>query len=171
MYCEECNNKPANVHFTKIVNGNKISKHLCEECAKKYQQAWGVLQPQFSFSNLISSILGEGLAPLNNQRTTSLKCDKCGLTYSEFAQGGRVGCDRCYDAFSVYLESLLKRIHGNNRHTGKIPRRMGGDLRIKQEIKRARQKLEEAVLKEEFELAASLRDKIKALEENLPESN
>ena len=35
MYCENCHERPANVHFTKIVNGKKMEMHLCEYCAQK----------------------------------------------------------------------------------------------------------------------------------------
>ncbi|MFH2034548.1 MAG: AAA family ATPase [Candidatus Margulisiibacteriota bacterium] len=33
--CDECNQKPATVHVTRIVNGQKVVRHLCSDCAEK----------------------------------------------------------------------------------------------------------------------------------------
>jgi ATP-dependent Clp protease ATP-binding subunit ClpC len=33
MRCQKCKARPANVHITKIVNGKKIVRHLCNQCA------------------------------------------------------------------------------------------------------------------------------------------
>lgn len=30
MMCQECGQRPATLHFTKIVNGDKTEFHLCE---------------------------------------------------------------------------------------------------------------------------------------------
>ena len=38
MYCEVCKKNPATIHYTKVVNGLKEEKHLCEECAAKLKQ-------------------------------------------------------------------------------------------------------------------------------------
>ena len=33
MLCEKCKLRPASVHITKIVNGKKVERHLCQQCA------------------------------------------------------------------------------------------------------------------------------------------
>jgi len=33
MICDKCKKKEAHIHITKIVNGKKTTKHLCEQCA------------------------------------------------------------------------------------------------------------------------------------------
>lgn len=35
MVCQECGNRPATLHFTKIVNGEKTEFHICEHCARE----------------------------------------------------------------------------------------------------------------------------------------
>ena len=35
MYCEECKNKLATVHFTQNIQGKISELHLCEDCAAK----------------------------------------------------------------------------------------------------------------------------------------
>jgi len=49
-------------------------------------------------------------------------------------------------------------------HTGKVPLRQAGRLRIERELERLRQELQEAIGKEEYERAAVLRDRIRMLE-------
>jgi len=166
MYCEECEKRPATVHITKIINGHKVEKHLCEECAKNQQDIVGfTLIPNFTFSNFLSSMLDtDPFSTFGNIKEKEIKCDKCSMTYSQFTKGGRLGCDKCYDLYGNKLEYLLKRIHGNVQHTGKLPKRAGRDIRVKQELDAARIELQKAVLNEEYEKAAQLRDRIKELE-------
>jgi hypothetical protein len=33
MLCQKCKVRPAQVHITKIVNGKKVERHLCGQCA------------------------------------------------------------------------------------------------------------------------------------------
>ena len=35
MICEECHEREASLHFTKIINGEKTEFHICEHCAKE----------------------------------------------------------------------------------------------------------------------------------------
>jgi protein arginine kinase activator len=64
---------------------------------------------------------------------------------------------------------LLRRIHGNSRHIGKVPERTGGRARLVKEIEVIKRQLKEAVGREEFERAAQLRDSIRQLEKRLEE--
>ncbi len=36
LICQECKQRPATMHFTKIINGEKTEFHLCEQCAKEH---------------------------------------------------------------------------------------------------------------------------------------
>ncbi|SMB84522.1 Protein-arginine kinase activator protein McsA [Desulfonispora thiosulfatigenes DSM 11270] len=169
MYCEDCNEKVANIYLTKTINGKKMEKYICEDCAKKYQEQFGVVfKPQLSFSNLLGSLFENEFIPqIGSISSNGLKCEKCGMDHHKFAKDGRLGCNECFNYFGMQLEPLLKRLHGTTKHTGKIPKRIGGGLRIKNEIKLMREKLQYAVSKEEFEEAAKLRDSIKELESKI----
>ena len=72
-------------------------------------------------------------------------------------------------AFDEQLAPLLRRIHGSSRHTGKVPRRSQGAIRFARELERLREELRLAVQREEFEKAAELRDRIRALEKEMQE--
>ena len=43
MACDTCGKGPATVHVTEIVEGEKIERHLCEECARKQRAEHGLL--------------------------------------------------------------------------------------------------------------------------------
>lgn len=168
MKCQNCNEKEANVRFTKIINGEKTEVLLCKECAKKTGEISFELPDAFSFQNIFAGLLNPHLEDSSIKSTEEgLKCDNCGLTFKKISQEGLTGCSNCYDKFGSRFDSLVKRIHGSIEHHGKVPKRMGGDLRIKKEISSLKKNMEKAVEKENFERAAELRDKIKELRNEL----
>lgn len=172
MQCQQCGQRPATLHFTKIVNGEKNEYHLCEVCAKEKGEAIPGFSNSFSIHNLLSGLLSfepAGMGP--SLASQPLRCDYCGLTYNQFSKSGRFGCARCYTAFGDRLEPLFRKVHsGNVIHHGKIPRRTGSQLQLKRQLETKREELRRAVDREEFELAARLRDEIRALEKRLAQS-
>lgn len=166
MLCDNCKQKDANVHITKIINNDKTALNLCEDCAREYQQQMGFsLQPSFSFHKLLASLLEQpSLVPGETGGNQGLlKCPECGTTRQIFSQCGKLGCDQCYEVFGIGLKPLIKRVHGRERHTGKVPMRSGEDIRFKQQLERLKTKLQKLVIREEFEEAARVRDQIKEL--------
>lgn len=171
MQCQNCNQREASVHQTMIVNGHKQETHLCEVCAQE-KGLFG--QPSFSFPNLsmqqlLSSFLGQEMpgGAVLPRRQAEPQCKNCGMTYSQFANGGRLGCAQCYDYLEPHLLPLIKRIHGTTVHGGKAPKRTGGLARKKRELAGLRQQLAEAVATEQYEQAAQLRDQVKRLESEI----
>lgn len=171
MICQECGNKPAALHFTKIVNGEKTEFHLCESCAREKGDSIPGAPNGFSIHNLLSGIL-EFEPSMNQtikQQKKLIRCDTCGLTYSQFRKIGRFGCSSCYNHFSDQLDPLLKRVHGNAVHVGKIPKISGGKIKYKRQIKDLKVELQTKIDHEEFEEAAKLRDEIRSLEKKIAE--
>ena len=169
MLCQECGKKPATVHVTKIINNQKTERHLCEDCAAEHHQLNFGFNPDFSLNQFLSKLLNYD-HPFNGHALTQNekgKCSMCGLTYDQFVHSGKLGCNNCYDTFGHRINALLKRVHGASAHTGKVPKRTGGKYRIQRELSNLRQQLEEHIRLEEFEKAAEIRDKIKALESEL----
>lgn len=170
MLCEECKQRPATVHITRIINNQKSQVNLCEECAREYHQQWGFgFEPNFSIPQFLAALLQHEApeVPAGWQEGAGLGCRACGLTYDEFRRTGRLGCAQCYAFFGDRLEPLLQRVHGVSRHVGKVPRRAGGNLSIKREIERLRAELERLVAAEEYEKAAQVRDRIRELEKKV----
>lgn len=171
MLCPECGKRPATLHFTKIVNGEKTEAHLCEVCAQEKGEYMPGFDSGFSFHNLLSGLLNFDTAGTESHSIAQPKpvprCATCGLTYNQFSKIGRFGCSDCFETFRDRLDPLLRRIHGSTTHHGKIPERTKGELKIKRDLERLREQLARSVELEEFEEAAQLRDQIRSLQERL----
>lgn len=169
MVCEECGKRPAAVHISKVINGMKSERHLCHECAQAEGQLNFMVEPTVTFHNLLAGLFepGKGLKTAQTVKTAN-RCPNCGLTFADFRRLGHLGCDQCYDTFHAELEHLIKRIHGSTVHTGKVPEGSRDSAVFKQrELQKMREALKQAVLKEEYEKAAELRDAIRRLEQEL----
>jgi len=169
MECERCQKRPATVHLTEIINNQKRTMRLCEQCAREVQtESLGFL-PQMNLHNFLASLLhNEFGSPAFNQMNTQIpKCSVCGISEAQFAKRGLLGCGECYRNMGERLGPLLRRIHGITKHTGKVPRRTGGKVRVINQIERLKGKLRETISREEFEMAAQLRDRIRELEKEL----
>lgn len=169
MLCERCHERPASVHVTKIINGDKTGYHLCEQCAKDQGE---ILNPllagnAFDFNKLLTGLLNmESSSGYTPVQTGNLRCTSCGMTYNQFTQVGRFGCPDCYDNFAAKLEPLLRRIQSSNTHTGKVPNKADEKIQHERRLDTLRRELQQAVASEQFERAAQLRDEIRSLEQN-----
>lgn len=121
MICQECGKRPATLHFTKIVNGDKNEFHICENCAREKGEMIPGTSGGFSIHNLLSGLLDFEPSSLSAAKSQAIRCENCGLTYSQFSKLGRFGCGSCYQSFSEKLDPLFKRVHGNTVHVGKSP--------------------------------------------------
>jgi protein arginine kinase activator len=141
--CEDCGANPATVHLTRIVNETTLVSHLCEECSRK--KAIDIL------------ITNEGPMPeAGPEKDTA--CPRCQLKLSEFKTKGWLGCSECYRHFEKDIDSLLMQVHGSTVHKGKLYRHSGPDKLDIKDMERLKSELSEAIEKEEFELAALIRD-------------
>jgi len=156
MLCQNCKERQATVRFTKVINGVKTDMHLCEKCAPLMKHEFPAIK---SFDITVSDIINSFFGGSSVFSTTT--CDSCGASFDDFSKTGKFGCPECYNAFSSQLASPLKRIHGNDRHIGKIPKRAGDGV---SKITQLKNRLAEAIAKEDFENAATIRDEIRRLE-------
>lgn len=168
MICERCHERPATVHVTKIINGEKTGYHLCELCAKEQGEVFNpfVAGNAFDFNKLLSGLLNMESSPgYAATQPAQLRCSSCGMTYNQFTQLGRFGCPDCYENFSSRLEPLLRRIQTGTAHTGKVPVKSGEALQQKRKLETLRRELAKAVASEQFERAAEIRDQIRLLDQ------
>lgn len=173
MLCQECGKRPATLHFTKIVNGNKTEFHFCEACAREKGEIIPGTANGFSIHNLLSGLmeLDASVGTANQaSRPAESRCQTCGMTYAQFAKIGRFGCGDCYKYFGERLTPLFKRVHGNTVHVGKVPKRAGRNVQVRRQIEKLKRELAIKVEHEEFEAAAKLRDQIRELERQAGQS-
>lgn len=169
MECQECHKRPATLHFTQVINGNKKELHVCEVCAKE-KGYMTYPEEAYSLHNLLAGLFNFDSSQLGShqdatfQTATDMECPKCEMTFSEFKRTGKFGCAECYDTFSARLDPIFRRVHsGNTKHDGKIPTRKGGNLHTKKQIEKYKLELQKLIENEAFEEAAKVRDKIKQL--------
>lgn len=167
MLCQECRRNEANIHIVKNYKGKQSEYNLCENCARKKEELDFSFEPQFSLHKLFSSMLNQGLCGSRQAMQDEKTCPTCSLAFSQFSQLGRLGCSDCFYTFEEKLKPLLRRIHGGTTHTGKVPARARERVNILRELDQLREELKEKVQSEEFEKAALLRDRIRAMEEEV----
>ena len=161
MQCQKCSN-PATVHLTSLTGLTKKVVHLCDSCAKKYDMVQ-VNKQELNVQAVVHFMLGQQLGP-EAEELSRLTCPHCGIKYMEFRGQGRLGCPHDYEAFRLGLEPILKRVHRSVRHAGKRPPNyLANRERLEQMVDMHRQ-LREAIEREEYELAARLRDMIRLKE-------
>lgn len=170
ILCQECRRNEANIHIIKNVDGKQSELNLCEQCARKKEELDFSFEPQFSLHKLFASMLGQSVRGSREEMTAAaMQCPSCGLTFAQFGQIGRLGCSECFSAFEGRLKPLLRRIHGSCIHSGKVPSRAQNRVNILREIDQLKEELQVKIQGEEFEEAALLRDRVRAMEGTVQE--
>ncbi|MDH4222788.1 MAG: UvrB/UvrC motif-containing protein [candidate division Zixibacteria bacterium] len=167
MLCDDCKNNNATIQVTQIINNDKMTLNLCQKCAEKrgFRSPFeGVPFPLAEFlSSMITASAKTGDKP-HTKTVIETRCPGCGMSFTEFAQKGRLGCGGCYKAFRPQLKDLLRKIHGSDSHRGKIPNLPGKEMTHLREERKLQEELKKAIEEENFEMAARIRDKIKGLQ-------
>lgn len=162
--CESCHERDAVVHLTQIVGDQVTTVHLCSKCAGERGIQTEITVSESPLGAFLAA-MGKGGAPSIMPAETAV-CPVCGATLQDFRASGRVGCSSCWTTFELPLRDLLRRLHGATRHTGE-QFHDGGDATPEserfRELARLREQLRLAIQGEAFELAAELRDQLRAL--------
>ncbi len=92
------------------------------------------------------------------------RCPICGESFSDFKRTGKLGCSECYNTFKFPLAEVLRQVHRNPIHHGKIPGNMRAEFSKKQRLTELKVSLQEAVKCENYEEAAKLHKEILEIE-------
>jgi protein arginine kinase activator len=181
--CQLCGKRPATTHLTELEpEGDRRELHLCSACIQSLGVQLESGPP--SIATLLAKTTsesevegdadddeGEASGETSAEAEPDESCPVCGLEFSEYANNNLFGCANCYLAFGERIEALLKRYHGATRHIGRAPRKAPSTAAVASAPKQRgseRRKLEtslkEAVAKERYEEAATLRDQLRKLE-------
>ena len=162
MLCEVCKENDVVITVTEI-DGNGVRQvRLCEQCAAERGLQASVSAPAPAIGDFLQSV-HQHLPP---SASDAVRCSFCASTLRDFRETGRLGCPYCYTAFEQSLRVLLQKVHGTGQHRGREYAGASGGLEAPPPVSpdRLRERLERAIRNEEFELAASLRDQLKAIE-------
>lgn len=163
MLCQRCGKNPATLHLTRMVGTQRRELHLCLSCAQ------GAAPPDHKIQliDIVKNMLAmEQAAPSGQPAIQSTpsgpRCLGCGFTLEDIGRTGRMGCARCYATFREQIEPVLMRVQGR---AGRPLQQEGASAPAEDPVIRdLRQRMKEAVEREEYEEAARIRDEIKALE-------
>lgn len=134
--------------FLVLQEGLQDERRLCRECAAKLGYTDGKLAGN-----------------LEEPDERELVCARCGQNGKAFQREPRLGCSECVRTFKRELIALWRRSGRASPYAGKV----AGLGRGNQEARRLRDELALAVQNEDFERAATLRDRLRdALEEERP---
>ncbi len=172
MLCQNCGKSEATTHIKRIINGEATQNHFCSKCAENlgYNDFFGDFG--LSISDIFTSFFGDNPLTLPSGRVE--RCDGCGSSFEDIIKTGKVGCADCYVKFFDRLLPSIQRIHGKAKHNGKVPetRKVNGksaqakkEPTKEEQIEQLNAQMQKAVEEQNFELAAQLRDSIKALKE------
>lgn len=142
MLCQNCHQRQANTYISRTVGGHTTELHLCAECAK-----------ELAFDKM--SLLGFDLP---KAKPTRRACPTCGATMDTISSTGMLGCPACYTFFEKELTPAITRSHGTATHAKVTP-----PAPKKSEREELEEQMRQAIAEENFEQAAALRDRIKAL--------
>jgi protein arginine kinase activator len=162
MLCQDCHKKEATVRVTREIDKQKIDLHLCAECAEKRGFRNPLEGVPFPLAEFLSGMLVQSKTK-KTEKTAEERCSVCGMSFSDFSKVGRLGCGNCYLTFRGQLNDLLRKVHGSTTHRGKSPHSGKDVMRPLWEESKLHEELKRAIQDEDFEKAAELRDRIKAL--------
>ncbi len=161
MKCEICGLRDAVIHIRQIQKELVHELHICEECA----QEKGLIREEDSelpIANLLSGLLeGKDVVGAGDVKES---CPKCGMKASEFRKQGKLGCPECFIAFEKDVRAIISQMASRPRHTGKPPLTLVVDPAATLKTEGIREELRGAVEREEYELAAQLRDRLREME-------
>lgn len=161
MLCENCKERDAHVKLTKVHGGAVTQLSLCEQCAAAMGVETSVNQPKHPLGDFLQAVQQQSLTTPGDQS----QCHFCNATTRDFRASGRLGCAHCYAAFERSLRELLRRLHGTPKHTGRRYTPPAPELlQRSNEAGVLRERLRRAIEAEQFELAAELRDRLRAAE-------
>ena len=188
MRCQCCKSAAATVQLRDVEDwevGEFVV--ICESCAKLVLSQFAQGAKALPSSQEAVEAAREALEEISHELDTKTEgavakvsdklfksvppCPSCGMTFKEFQKIGRLGCEKCYDAFGEPLATLIGRIHGDIKpeHKGRRAMAPALDSRsiARQTIHEKKQQMLAAVKAEKYEHAAQLRDEITKLETGL----
>ena len=130
----------------------------------------------FPFNNAVNSLFGfksefDELFGDNSFSGNFVKndiiCPKCKTRLSDVEETMFVGCTNCYKLFKDLIDRSAYRYHGRLGHIGKVPSRAVTKAEKIREIEVLENQKSQAVAKEDYTLADTLKKKIEQLRSEL----
>ena len=167
MNCEKCKQRKATLFFSDEGGRRHALCAACGAILGKAVTPSAITQTdasaRFVPTPTLASLSGsDNLLTRPAHSKTAAVCRGCGMSADEVVSSGELGCPECYATFSGTILTAFPS-HASV-YSGRMPSRRRARLDREKNLNELRVKLRRAVDSEDFELAATLRDNIKALE-------
>jgi protein arginine kinase activator len=155
--CDQCD-QPAVIHEIDTQSGVEV--HLCKQHAIKAGYIIPETPPATELLSQFAAV--KGGKPQLKRKTI---CEGCGMAFGRFRKSGLLGCPDCYTAFEKQLESMIEGAHaGASTHVGRTPNRSDEVVDLQRIRRKLVEELDQAVASEQYERAATLRDRLSGLD-------
>ncbi len=169
MNCENCKNKQASVFYADEGGGRHA---LCQSCARtlgrisQYSPSDETPQSKIFIPTptltSLSIIDRSSLYYHRDEQTDRVTCPSCATSLESAVKRGKVGCPECY---TVFAEALFpSALSAESAPGARMPSSRRALIDRARRIKELKAEIKIAVESENYELAATLRDKIRKLE-------
>jgi protein arginine kinase activator len=156
VICQRCRRNRAVIHTYCISDNRLVELHYCEECGK-LQEENNDRCVDDSMSNLLEGLLNSTRS--ENYAVIDVKCEICGTTSKDIIKNRLVGCPNCYELFSDVINTYIDDSTNTYRKSELLDEES-------ERLQVLRKNLREAVMAEDFEKAARLRDRISGIEKD-----
>lgn len=161
MKCRSCGAPRAEVKVHVSAGSEAQELHLCRSCAGEL----GISHRDSPYTpGELYSVLLRGTS-VGDDTESRLLCPGCMRSYDDLRRTGRVGCPECYEVFERQIAGLLSRNTAELTHKGRIPRSLAPFRSIFFDKPRIQRDIEAALLAEDYEEAAFLRDRLRSFDD------
>ncbi len=164
MKCDGCKKNEATLVLHMIANGQVATRSLCMDCAKKAHeemaQAFSTMGMTLSGMDELGAAASAD-APREELHVPRMICAACRTAYENIDHDTVFGCPQCYQAFHEQVVSYLSDLKGQEQRAETV--QVIGIEPAPTTENDLKQLLSEALKAENYEQAASLRDRLKEL--------
>lgn len=140
-------------------NGQEFAqKIICEKCA--------YMQYEKNSENLLMELISKIENIENKYRKDVRRCLECNSSFEDIVSKSRLGCHMCYESFRDKVLAILTKCQAGYKHLGKKPKLHNVDYlrpNVENDIVLLKQKMQEAIDEENYELAGDLKEKLEKL--------
>ncbi len=161
MKCDICRIRTAVIFVQQVSRDSSVELHLCEQCARERGFSTTENKIDISLGGLFSDVLDKK----NTNGDAANACPNCGCTMDDIKKHRKTGCPECYHHFRAEIIALLRQDGVEYAYTGPLPGKKSGEGNspTPDQLKR---ELHRAIERENYELAAYYRDRLKTMEQN-----
>jgi len=159
MKCDICRERNAVIFVQQVSKGSSIELHLCEVCAKERGFSATGSKIDISLGGLFSGILDSK----GNSDSGDYACPVCGFTLADIRKHRRAGCADCYRQFRAEIISMLRQEGIEVSWSGSLPVKLEAFRALAPDPENLKKELARAIGREDYEMAAYYRDRLRAL--------